>query len=116
ARVLDDERCDPFLAENREHYRQRLVKVSGALTDMGITVHQPGASIFCWCDLPAGQHESFEWCARLLDETGLVVSPGAAYGQYGEGFFRVSLSTPDERIDLALGKLEKFVKAGQAAG
>lgn len=116
ARVLDDERCDPFLAENREHYRQRLEKVTAALQDMGITVHHPGATIFCWCDLPAGQHESFEWCARLLDETGLVVSPGAAYGQHGEGFFRVSLSTPDERIDMALAKLAGFIKAGQAAG
>jgi len=115
ARVLDDARCDAFLAENRKHYHQRLIKVSAALEDMGITVHHPGASIFCWCNLPEGHHSSFEWCARLLDETGLVVSPGAAYGEYGEGFFRVSLSTPDDRIETALGKLSSFVNAGKAA-
>lgn len=110
ARVLDDPRCPEFLAENRAHYEQRLDKISKALEGMGIEVHRPGASIFIWCRLPNGERDSFKWCAKLLDETGLVVSPGAAYGQYGEGFFRVSLSTPDDRIDMALEKLAGFVK------
>jgi LL-diaminopimelate aminotransferase len=109
ARVLDDERCDPFLAENRAHYHKRLDKVCTALTEMGITYYRPGASIFIWCDLPEGERSSFDWCSRLLDASGLVVSPGAAYGEYGEGFFRISLSTPDEHIDRALEKLRRFV-------
>jgi len=108
ARVLDDPRCDPFLAENRAHYKQRMEKVIGALEGMGIKVHRPGASIFVWCETP-GNVPSIDWCSRLLDETGLVVSPGAAYGQYGEGFFRISLSTPDADIDKALDKLREFV-------
>ncbi|MDQ3022797.1 MAG: aminotransferase class I/II-fold pyridoxal phosphate-dependent enzyme [bacterium] len=108
ARVLDDPRCDPFLNENRAHYKLRMEKVVDALEGMGIKVHRPGASIFVWCEVPGGQ-PSIEWCSRLLDETGLVVSPGAAYGAYGEGFFRVSLSTPDEDIDTALNKLREFV-------
>jgi LL-diaminopimelate aminotransferase len=109
AGVLDDPRCDPFLAENRAHYKARMEKVCAAIEAMGITVHRPGASIFVWCELPAGHTSSFEWCSALLDQTGLVVSPGAAYGQYGEGFFRVSLSTPDADIDRALGLLRGFV-------
>jgi LL-diaminopimelate aminotransferase len=115
ARALDDERCDAFLADNRAHYLGRLDKICNALTDMGVTYHRPGASIFVWCDLPGGEHDSFGWAGRLLDTTGLVVSPGAAYGQYGEGFFRVSLSTPDAKIDQALEKLRGFVRGGSAA-
>jgi LL-diaminopimelate aminotransferase len=56
--------------------------------------------------------DSIAWCSKLLDETGLVVSPGAGYGHYGEGFFRVSLSTPDADIDKALDKLRSFVRKG----
>jgi LL-diaminopimelate aminotransferase len=108
ARVLDDARCDPFLAENRAHYKQRMEKVVSALEAMGIKTHPPAASIFVWCETPGGA-PSIEWCSRLLDETGLVVSPGAGYGQYGEGFFRISLSTPDEDIDMALDKLKAFL-------
>jgi LL-diaminopimelate aminotransferase len=140
ARVLDDPRCDPFLDENRAHYKQRMDKVVQALESMGIHVYRPGASIFVWCQVPdegvsqasadplvpgaidsgpadpdaeTGQHplpDSIAWCSRLLDETGLVVSPGAAYGRYGEGFFRISLSTPDADIDTALDKLREFVR------
>jgi LL-diaminopimelate aminotransferase len=116
ARALDDPRCDPFLAENRAHYLQRLDRVCAALDGMGIKYHRPGASIFVWCELPsnADRHEdgtpdSFSWCARLLDERGVIVSPGAGYGKYGEGFFRMSLSTPDEQIEGALERLASFV-------
>lgn len=116
ARALDDERCDAFLAENRAHYHQRLDRVCDALTEMGVTYYRPGASIFVWCDLPGGERDSFDWCGRLLDSTGLVVSPGAAYGQYGEGFFRISLSTPDAKIDAALERLRGFVRGSVMAG
>ena len=82
---------------------------------MGVSYYRPGASIFVWCDLPGGERDSFSWCGKLLDETGLVVSPGGAYGQYGEGFFRVSLSTPDDKIDKALEKLRGYVHKETAA-
>jgi LL-diaminopimelate aminotransferase len=116
ARVLDDERCEPFLIENRAHYLKRLDKVCNALTEMGVKYYRPGASIFVWCDLPNGERSAFDWCGRLLETTGLVVSPGAAYGQFGEGFFRVSLSTPDALIDKALDKLASFVRTSATAG
>jgi len=115
ARVLDDERCQPFLESNRAHYLQRLDKICAALDDMNVTYYRPGASIFVWCDLPGEERDSFTWCGKLLDETGLVVSPGGAYGQYGEGFFRVSLSTPDDKIDMALEKLRIYVSKETAA-
>jgi LL-diaminopimelate aminotransferase len=116
SRALDDPRCDPFLEENRAHYLQRLDRVCAALDGMGVKYHRPGASIFVWCELPAnaaqhpdGTPDSFGWCARLLDEQGVIVSPGAGYGPHGEGFFRMSLSTPDEQIGGALDRLAQFV-------
>jgi len=135
ARALDDPRCDGFLSDNRAHYRARQQRVCAALDEMGIKHADPGGAIFIWCELPgvgarpdspsdgstnpgdrASQasplQDSIHWCAELLDQTGLVTSPGGAYGKYGEGFFRLSLSTPDEDIDRALGKLRSFVQGG----
>jgi LL-diaminopimelate aminotransferase len=118
SRALDDVRCDPFLQENREHYGGRLARACHALDEMEIRYHRPGGSIFIWCELPDnaekhadGSPDSLAWCARLLDERGVIVSPGAGYGRWGEGFFRLSLSTPDDRLKLALERLAEFVAA-----
>jgi len=111
ARVLSDERCEPFLAANRERYQGRLDKVCAALDQIGLEYFRPGGAIYVWCRLPAGRFDSIQWCSELLDATGLVVSPGAGYGHSGEGFFRLSLTTPDEVIDTALERLASFAQA-----
>ena len=41
----------------------------------------------------------------MLDRTGVVISPGGAYGPHGEGFFRISLTTPDDRLIEAVDRL-----------
>lgn len=108
ARALQDPRCDEFLNENRAFYQRRLDKICAALDAVGIRYYRPGATIFIWCALPDGCFDSFKWCRDLLEETGLVVGPGRAYGHCGEGFFRLSLTTPDGAIDQALERLAAF--------
>jgi LL-diaminopimelate aminotransferase len=110
ARALEDPRCDDFLNENRAFYQARLDRICAALDDMGITYYRPGASIFIWCALPGDGFDSIKWCSDLLQETGLIVGPGRAYGHYGEGFFRLSLTTADADIDEALERLAGFIK------
>jgi len=110
ARALDDSRCDGFLAEQRALYRARAKLVTTSLEGLGLSCHHPGGSIFVWCELPMGERDSFDWCERLLSETGLVVSPGAGFGSTGEGFFRLSLTTPDETIEDAMQRLEEFMQ------
>ena len=114
ARILDDERSESFLRENRAHYRERRDRICDELDNIGIANFRPGGSIFVWCRLPEGETDSFEWCSRLLNETGLVVGPGRAYGWYGEGFFRLSLATPNVDIEKGMGRLRDFVAAGKA--
>ena len=109
SRILDDERCDSFLRENRNHYRERRDRICDELDKIGIVNFRPGGSIFVWCRLPEGETDSFDWCSRLLNETGLVVGPGRAYGWYGEGFFRLSLATPDADIEKGMARLKDFV-------
>ena len=51
--------------------------------------------------LPEGER-SIDFAGRLLDDTGVVVTPGIGYGARGEGYVRLSLTTPDDRIDEGL--------------
>src|SRR5918992_854294 len=54
--------------------------------------------------VPEG-HDSASYCELVLEESGVVLSPGAAYGPNGEGFFRISLTVPDERLTEAVERL-----------
>ena len=53
---------------------------------------------------------SVAFCADLLEQQGLIVTPGVGYGPSGETFFRLSMTSPDERIDEAMERLRAFSK------
>jgi len=50
---------------------------------------------------------SLEFTNRLFEKTAVVVAAGTAYGQYGEGYIRISLTVPDDRLKMAMGRIEK---------
>ena len=88
-------------------YQRRRDRVVQALTKLGLRVPVPQASLYIWAALPAG-HSSAEFAARLLEETDIVVTPGTSYGRYGEGYIRLSLTTPDERVETGCRRLESW--------
>ena len=63
-----------------------------------------GARSTSWAPVPEG-HTSASYCEMVLEESGVVVSPGGSYGANGEGFFRISLTVPDERLAEAVERL-----------
>ena len=69
----------------------------------------PHGTIYIWAPVPAGFASSEEYCAHVLEQAGVVLSPGAIYGPAGEGWFRISLTTPDERLLEAVERLGKLV-------
>ena len=85
-------------------YERRRDLVVGALREIGVEVAAPRATIYVWAPVPEG-HSSASYCELVLEESGVVVSPGAAYGPNGEGFFRISLTVPDERLSEAVERL-----------
>jgi len=97
-------------AEMNALYARRRDLVVRALHDIGVNVTPPKATIYIWAPVPDGFATSAEYCEHVLDEAGVVVSPGGAYGPNGEGFFRISLTTPDDRL------LEAVERLGQLAG
>jgi LL-diaminopimelate aminotransferase len=60
--------------------------------------------------LPEGERSSAEYAARLIDATGVVVTPGVSYGAAGEGYIRLSLTLADERVEEGLRRLAAFAR------
>ena len=91
-----------------ELYRRRRDLVCEALREIGVDVKPPHSTIYVWAPVPAGFDSSEAYCAHVLEQAGVVLSPGAIYGPAGEGWFRISLTTPDERLLEAVERLGRL--------
>ncbi|HSU12664.1 aminotransferase class I/II-fold pyridoxal phosphate-dependent enzyme [Longimicrobium sp.] len=74
----------------------------------GFDLPKPAASMYLWVPLPAGV-ESEPWAKRLLLEQGVSVLPGKSLGPGGEGFFRVALTTSEDRLREGAERIAKMV-------
>jgi LL-diaminopimelate aminotransferase len=95
------------IAEHNEIYERRRDRLVGALTKLGLRVRSPKASLYLWARVPEGM-TSVQFASRLLDEAGVVVTPGPGYGPTGEGYVRLSLTIPDERLEEGVRRLESL--------
>lgn len=85
-------------------YQRRRDLVVGALREIGIDAKAPQATIYVWAPVPDG-FTSTSFAEYALEEAAVIVSPGSLYGPTGEGFFRISLTTPDEQITEAVQRI-----------
>jgi LL-diaminopimelate aminotransferase len=99
---------DPYVAEMNAVYQRRRDLVCDALRAAGVDVVPPRGTIYVWAPIPAGYESAAAYCAHVLEQTGVVISPGGAYGASGEGFFRIALTAPDERIVEAVERLRQL--------
>ena len=90
--------------EMAEIYSHRRDLVIGALREIGIDIEPPKGTIYVWAPVPSG-HTSASFAEEVLEQAGVVVSPGSSYGPNGEGFFRISLTVPDERLTEAVERM-----------
>lgn len=88
-------------------YQRRRDAVLATLRRIGLAAPTPRASLYVWGPVPAGT-KSVDFSLRLLDETAVWITPGVGFGPAGEGYFRISLTTPDDRLEEALARLERF--------
>ena len=89
-------------------YQRRRDLVCEALSAAGVDVTPPKGTIYVWAPVPAGFESAAAYCEHVLEEAAVVISPGGAYGPNGEGFFRISLTTPDERLLEAVQRLSRL--------
>jgi LL-diaminopimelate aminotransferase len=86
-------------------YQRRRDLVCDALRQAGVEVTPPKGTIYVWAPVPPGFESAAAYCEHVLEQAGVVISPGGAYGASGEGFFRISLTTPDDRLIEAVERL-----------
>ncbi len=94
------------IGEHNAIYQRRRDKVVAALRHLGLEVTPPKASLYVWAKVPAGI-TSAAFAERLLDEAAVIVTPGNGYGAHGEGYVRLSLTLPDDRVDEGLARIAK---------
>jgi LL-diaminopimelate aminotransferase len=97
--------ADAEVASMNELYRRRRDLVCDALRKIGVDVTPPHSTIYVWAPVPGGFDSSAAYCEHVLERTGVVLTPGAVYGPAGEGWFRIALTTPDERLLEAVQRL-----------
>jgi LL-diaminopimelate aminotransferase len=96
---------DEQVRRMNELYQRRRDLVCDALAQAGVDVTPPKGTIYVWAPVPPGFPSSAAYCEHVLEQAAVVISPGAAYGPSGEGFFRISLTTPDERLQEAVQRI-----------
>jgi LL-diaminopimelate aminotransferase len=92
---------------NRIYTRRRDLVVE-TLADIGVAVDSPKGTIYVWAPVPEG-HTSTSFAEKVLEDAAVVISPGSMYGRSGEGYFRISLTTPDEKLSEALERMREHL-------
>lgn len=98
-----------FPGNMMEIYQRRRDVLIEALRAIGLPAEKPKGTIYLWIPVPEG-HTSTSFAEQVLDLAGVVVTPGNGYGPAGEGFIRISLTVPDDRIDEAVERIERCMK------
>ena len=88
-----------------ERRRDALIK---GLNEIGWKTEKPKATFYVWSHLPEGETNSMDFVKKLID-VGVVLTPGAGFGKFGEGFVRFALTQPINKIKEALERIEKII-------
>lgn len=82
---------DDFIEEQRQEYGRRNRALCGGLRRIGWDVPDSRGSMFVWAKIPEGYESSADFCMKLMEKTGVIVTPGSAFGSNGEGYVRMAL-------------------------
>ena len=92
------------IEEHNAIYQRRRDLLLKTLNRIGLRARPPRASLYIWAKVPEGD-TSIGFATTLLEEAGIVVTPGIGYGRGGEGYIRLSLTVPDGRFEEAVARL-----------
>ena len=98
---------DAFTESLRAMYKERRDVVVNALQDIGIEFSVPKSTFYIWAKTPKG-YTSADFVTRVLQETGVVLTPGNGFGSPGEGYFRISLTVASDRLEEAVSRIAKL--------
>jgi LL-diaminopimelate aminotransferase len=90
-----------------EIYARRHRLVANTLNELGWNIKPPRATFYVWAPVPEG-YDSIGFASHVLDEVGVNITPGVGFGQHGEGYFRLSVTAPDARLEEAMARMRKL--------
>ena len=88
-------------------YQKRRDRVVKTLQRLGLRVRLPRASLYVWAKVPEG-YTSADFTELMLEDRNVLVSAGSGYGRYGEGYIRLSLTIPDDKMEAGLERLASW--------
>jgi LL-diaminopimelate aminotransferase len=88
-------------------YARRHRLVADTLNDLGWSIKPARATFYVWAPVPAG-YDSIGFASHVLDEVGVNITPGVGFGAHGEGYFRLSVTAPDARLEEAMARMRKL--------
>jgi LL-diaminopimelate aminotransferase len=91
----------------RKIYQERRDIFASGLKKLGWHFHVPKAAFYFWVKVPNGM-TSADWCGKVLEEAGIVVTPGNGFGKEGEGYFRMTITVDKARLEEAIQRLGKL--------
>ena len=89
---------DDFIEEQRQQYEARNRALCGGLRKIGWNVPDSQGTMFVWAKIPEGYESSADFCIRLMERPGVIVTPGSAFGSEGEGYVRMALVVDEQMI------------------
>lgn len=93
--------------EQKQMYQDRRDALCAGLRTIGWQVPDSHGSMFVWAPLPDGYTDSMAFCMKLIEECGVLCTPGCSFGPLGEGYVRFALTLPPEKIRLAVEEIRK---------
>ena len=93
--------------EQNKMYQARRDALCQGLRSIGWQVPNSRGSMFVWAPLPQGFTDSMDFCLRLVEQCGVLCTPGCSFGPLGEGYVRVALTIPPEQIKQAIAAIEQ---------
>ncbi|MCT1575473.1 aminotransferase class I/II-fold pyridoxal phosphate-dependent enzyme [Oceanobacillus kimchii] len=91
---------------------QRMLKTWQLLKNAGFQVEKTKGTIFLWVKVPEG-YTSSSFSEQVLDQAHVIVTPGSAFGKQGEGYFRIALTVPEERLIEAVQRIDSWINGGK---
>ncbi len=96
------------IEETQRIYSERMDVCVAGLRELGWKLEKPQGTFYIWAKVPKG-YTSTEFVEYVLEKAGVIITPGNGYGQYGEGYFRISLCIGKERIKEALKRMKDAI-------
>ena len=99
-----------YIEEVAKKYEDKMTKTLKLMREIGFNPHDAKAAFFIWTPLPKGYDNSEDFITKVWNEKKVLLMPGRGFGKNGEGFFRVSTTSPMEKIFEGINRLKGIAR------